>query len=54
MVCLDPVGTLDDSTIEVPFNLKEKDDYEFKHHNKCTDSIILIIIEVYNVIKRQE
>ena len=41
MVCLDPVGTLDSSTIEVPFNLdgggKCFTNYKFQHCNSCTD-----------------
>lgn len=41
MVCLDPVGTLDSSTIEVPFNLdgggKCFINYRFQCCNKCTD-----------------
>jgi len=41
MVCLDPVGTLDSSTIEVPFNLDGEGkcftNYRFQHCNMCTD-----------------
>jgi len=41
MVCLDPVGTLDSSTIEVPFNLdgggKCFTNYRFQHCYTCAD-----------------
>jgi hypothetical protein len=41
MVCLDSVGTLNNSTIEVPFNLKEKiTDYRLKYCNEYNNMIL--------------
>jgi hypothetical protein len=46
MVCLDPVGTLDSSTIEVPFNLEgEKGSLPIIDFNTVTSALILTWLE---------